>query len=361
MTSPERVPGFTYRSLPMNVVFGQGAVHGLRAEVKRLGCSRVLLVTGPGLEEPVASLRAELGDLVAAEFTDAVVHTPTHITDRAVAVFASAGCDGVVSLGGGSATGLSKALAARTDAPQVVVPTTYAGSEVTPVLGETTDGVKTTRSGPEILPETVVYDVDLTLGLPVPLSVVSAVNAMAHAVEALYSPDANPVTDQHAVESVRLLADGLRRISDDPRNLRARSELLQGAWLAGICLATAGMGLHHKLCHTVGASLDLPHAETHTVILPHAMHYNAAAAPVVMERIGGILGGAYAPAAVHDLVKGLNGPVSLHELGVAESDLPALAEAAVTRPYPNPAPVTDEGIRALLVAAWRGDRPHPSA
>ncbi|GAA3026228.1 maleylacetate reductase and hydroxyquinol 1,2-dioxygenase domain-containing protein [Streptomyces glomeratus] len=348
---------FVYTSHPSRVVFGSGAVDRLREEIERLGRQRILLLSGPALEWASARVREAAGDLVVAEFGDAAMHTPVEVTERALAILRETSADCLVAVGGGSTTGLSKALALRTGLPQVILPTTYAGSEVTPVLGETRDGHKTTRSSPEILPGTVLYDVDLTLTLPVPLSVTSGVNALAHAVEALYSADANPVTDGQALQAISLIGRALPRLAADPADREARADLLEAAWLAGTCLATVGMGLHHKLCHTLGGSFGLPHAPTHTVILPHAMAYNAPAAPEVMRRIAEALGVPDAPAGVHDLVTSLGGPVSLRELGMPESGLAHAAEWAAATPYPNPREVTAEGLAGLLSDAWHGRRP----
>ncbi|MEW9515909.1 maleylacetate reductase and hydroxyquinol 1,2-dioxygenase domain-containing protein [Streptomyces tubercidicus] len=348
---------FVHTSRPSRVVFGAGTVDRLRDEVALLGASRVLLLSSPPLAEVSAQVREALGDLLAAEFDGAAMHTPVDVTERALGVLRAAHADCVVAVGGGSTTGLSKALALRTDLPQVIVPTTYAGSEVTPVLGETRDGQKVTRSSPAILPETVVYDVNTTLSLPFDLSVTSGINALAHAVEALYSADANPVTDQQALDAITGISRALPRLAADPADLGARGDLLRAAWLAGTCLATVGMGLHHKLCHTLGGSFELPHAPTHTVVLPHAMAYNAPAAPDTMRRIAEALGVPDAPAGVYDLIVSLGGPASLHGLGMAEADLPRAAELAVATPYPNPRELTVEGIAGLLDEAWHGRRP----
>src|SRR5690349_2207021 len=250
---------FTFNVRSPRVVFGRGTLAQLPDEVAALGKRRPFLVAG---ERHAVELPGAVG-----RFTDVSQHTPVDVSDRAAERAAASGADCVVSVGGGSATGLGKAVAARLGLPQVAVPTTYAGSEVTPVLGETAGGVKTTRRAPEILPATVVYDVDLTLGLPVPLSVTSGVNALAHAVEALYAPDANPVTDGQATRAITLLARALPRIIADPGDLAARSDALTGAWLAGVCLGTVRMGPHHKLCHQLGGSHGLPHSPTHTVLL----------------------------------------------------------------------------------------------
>jgi maleylacetate reductase len=346
-----------HTSHPSRVVFGVGTVERLREEVERLGCSRVLLLSSPPVAEASARVRQALGDLVVAEFDGAAMHTPVEVTEQALQVLRNSSADCLVAVGGGSTTGLSKALALRTDLPQVILPTTYAGSEVTPVLGETRDGRKVTQSSPAILPETVVYDVEFTRTLPVGMSVTSGVNALAHAVEALYSTDANPVTDQLALDAISRIARALPVLATDPSDLEARADLLHAAWLAGTCLASVGMGLHHKLCHTLGGGFDLPHAQTHTVVLPHAMAYNAPAAKDVMSRIAGALGVADAPSGLFDLIAALHGPTSLRELGMAEAELPRAAELAVSTPYPNPRELTIEGIQGLLSDAWHGRRP----
>jgi alcohol dehydrogenase class IV/protocatechuate 3,4-dioxygenase beta subunit len=348
---------FVHTSHPSRVVFGSGTAGRVAEEIERLGCSRVLLLAGPSVAQAAARVREVLGGLVVAEFDGAAMHTPVEVTERALTVLREASADCLVAVGGGSTTGLSKALALRTDLPQVVLPTTYAGSEVTPVLGETSEGRKVTRSSPAILPETVVYDVDFTLSLPLATSVTSGVNALAHAVEALYSADANPVTDQQALDAISRIARALPRLAADPADRDARADLLHAAWLSGICLATVGMGLHHKLCHTLGGSFDLPHAATHTVVLPHAMAYNAPAAPEAMARIAEALGVPDAPAGVYDLTASLGGPTSLRELGMPESGLDRAAGLAAAAPYPNPREVTAGGIAALLSDAWQGRRP----
>jgi alcohol dehydrogenase class IV/protocatechuate 3,4-dioxygenase beta subunit len=285
------------------------------------------------------------------------MHTPVDVTERALDVLREHSADCLVAVGGGSTTGLAKALALRTDLPQLILPTTYAGSEVTPVLGETQDGRKTTVASPAILPETVVYDVEFTLGLPVGLSVTSAVNAMAHAVEALYAPQANPVIDAMALDAIALSARALPALVAEPSDTAARADLLRAAWLAGTCLGSVGMGLHHKLCHTLGGAFDLAHAATHTVILPHAMAYNAPAARDAMSRIADALGVPDAPSGMFDLITSLGGPTSLRELGMAEADLPQAARLAVATPYPNPRELTPTGIESLLRDAWQGRRP----
>lgn len=352
---------FVHETPSARIVFGAGALATVGAELDRLGATHALVLSTPeqsGLADRVADL---LGSGAAGTFTGAAMHTPVDVTERALAVAKQLGADAVVSVGGGSTTGLGKAVASRLAWPHLVVPTTYAGSEVTPVLGETAEGEKTTRSGPEILPDAVVYDVELTLTLPWPMTVTSAVNAMAHAVEALYAPDARPEVDQMAVEAIGSLTSGLRALAADRNDVEARDDLLYGAWLAGTCLGSVGMGLHHKLCHTLGGGFGLPHAPTHTVVLPYAMAYNAQAVPDTMRRIADAMGTEAsaggetdAAIAVQRLVKELEGPTSLGELGFQERDISRAVELATARPYPNPREVTPEGIRDLLTHALHG-------
>src|SRR5574337_379289 len=353
----ESMRGFVYTGRPSRVVFGRGTVAAVADEVARLGHGRVLLLGGRQVAAAADEVQTALASLVVARFDDAAMHTPVDVTDRVLQIAENHAVDCVVSVGGGSTTGLSQALAARKGYDQVIVPTTYAGSEVTPVLGETQSGVKTTRSGADILPETVVYDVDLTLDLPAGLTLASTINAMAHAVEALYAPDANPVTDGMALQAITAIVGALPAVMADPADLDARSELLRSAWLAGTCLAYAAMGLHHKLCHTLGGSFGLPHAQTHTAMLPYTMAYNASAAPAVMARIADAMRVPDAPAGVFDLVSTLGGATSIAELGFARDDIGHAAELATAKPYPNPREVTRAGIAALLDSACAGRRP----
>ncbi|GAA2787447.1 maleylacetate reductase and hydroxyquinol 1,2-dioxygenase domain-containing protein [Crossiella cryophila] len=358
MAEFEHTANFEYTANPARIVFGAGTLSRLPAEVRALGGTRALLLgTSARSTDRAADV---LGPLLVARFDRAAMHTPVEVTEAALELLRANGIDCLVAVGGGSAIGLAKALALRTDLPQVVLPTTYAGSEVTAVLGQTEQGRKSTLASPGVLPETVVYDVELTLGLPVALSVTSGVNAMAHAVEALYAPQANPVTERLAVESITLLARALPRIVADPADVEARADALQGAWLAGTCLGSVGMGLHHKLCHTLGGSFGLPHAETHTVVLPHAMAYNASAAPAAMCLVARALGVTDAPRGLYDLIVRLGGPISLRELGLGRGDLSRVVELATAAPYPNPRPVTAEGLAALLTDAWNGCAPTPS-
>ncbi|MFJ9315337.1 maleylacetate reductase [Pimelobacter simplex] len=340
-----------HETSPSRVLLGAGARHAVPEELTRLGADRVLVVATRSAGTTADELVAALGERAVARFDGAVVHTPVAVTDEALALAGASGADAVVTIGGGSAVGLGKALVARTGLPHLTMPTTYAGSEVTPVLGETKDGVKQTRRDPALLPGTVVYDVDLTLSMPVGLTLTSAVNALAHAVEALWATTSTPVSDALATESARLLLGALPPVLDDPTSPAGREALQQGAWLAGTCLATVPMGLHHQLAHALGGTFDLPHAPLHTLLLAHVVRHNLPFAPAADERLTAITGGDPA-AAIAALAASYDGPRRLRDLGVPDDGLAAVANRVAAAPYPNPGPVDAPAVLALLRAAW---------
>jgi alcohol dehydrogenase class IV len=349
---------FVYEALPTRVVFGSGTVTQLRAEAERLGMHRVLVLSTPGRGVAQArEIAALLGDLSVGVHAGAVMHTPVDATETALRVVRELVADAVVAVGGGSTTGLGKAIALRTDLPQIVLPTTYAGSEMTPILGETKDGVKTTQRTPKVLPEVVIYDVDLTLGLPPAIATTSGMNALAHAVEALYAGDRNPIISLMAEEGIRSLARALPKIVNDPQDRTARADALYGAWLCGTCLGSVGMALHHKLCHVLGGTFDLPHAETHTIVLPHAVAYNAPSAPDAMERIARALGAADAAQGLYELAGRLGAKRALRDIGMPADGIERAVQYAMAAPYWNPRPLEEGRLRDLLMRSWNGDPP----
>jgi alcohol dehydrogenase class IV len=349
---------FVYEPLPTRVVFGSGTVAELKPEAERLNLHRLLVLSTPGRGEAQArEIAALLGDLAVGIHAGAVMHTPVDATEKALQVVRELGADAVVAVGGGSTTGLGKAIALRTDLPQIVLPTTYAGSEMTPILGETKDGVKTTQRTLKVLPEVVIYDVDLTMGLPASIAATSGMNAMAHAVEALYARDRNPVISLMAEEGIRSLARALPGIADDPQDREARADALYGTWLCGACLGAVGMALHHKLCHVLGGSFDLPHAETHTIVLPHAVAYNAPAVPEATDRIAQALGVEDAAQGLFELAGRLGAKQALRDIGMPADGIEQALKAAMAAPYWNPRPIEEDGLRDLLTRAWNGDPP----
>jgi alcohol dehydrogenase class IV len=351
------IGSFNFENLPCRVVFGSGTLAAAKAEIERLGGKRALVLTTPQQEAQGNRLRDALGSLCVGVFAGATMHTPVEVTEQALAAMKACEADCVVSLGGGSTTGLGKALALRTGVNQLCVPTTYAGSEMTPILGETRDGLKTTLRDVAVLPETVIYDVDLTMTLPARLAATSGINAIAHAVEALYARDTNPVTSLMAEEGIRALARALPVIAARSDDREARTDALYGAWLCGVCLGTVGMALHHKLCHTLGGTFDLPHAETHTIVLPHALAYNAPAVPEAMARISRAIGAADAAQGLYDLARRLGAKLALRDIGMPESGIDKAADLAVTNAYWNPRPLERGAIHNLIARAWAGEPP----
>ncbi|WCK01707.1 maleylacetate reductase [Agrobacterium tumefaciens] len=347
---------FVYMAAPARIVFGTGSSADVAEEIRRLGLSRALVLSTPQQKGDAEALAARLGRLAAGVFSDAAMHTPVEVTKNAVEAYRAAGADCVVALGGGSTTGLGKAIALRTGAAQIVIPTTYAGSEVTPILGQTENGVKTTMRGLEILPEVVIYDAELTLGLPVSISMTSGLNAMAHAAEALYARDRNPIASLMALEGLRAMIEALPAVRVAPQDIGARETALYGAWLCGTVLGAVGMSLHHKLCHTLGGSLDLPHAETHAVLLPHTIAYVEEAVPDLLAPLAALVGGR-AGAGLFDFAARLGAPSSLAALGVGADDLDPMAELATSNPYWCPRPIEKTAIRDLLQRAFEGVRP----
>ena len=349
---------FQYEALPMRVRFGAGALASLPDELDQIGLQRVLVLCSPGQEDTGELVASALGDRCVGIRPDAVMHVPADVAARARAEAISLGADGCVTVGGGSAIGLGKAIALKHGLPIVAVPTTYAGSEMTPVWGLTTHGRKETGRDPKVLPRTVVYDPELTLSLPVTMSVTSGINAIAHAVEALYAPDATPIISLLAEEGVRALSTALPAVVADGSDLEARSEALYGAWLCGATLGATTMSLHHKLCHALGGTLNLPHSETHTVVIPYVLAFNESHAPDAAAALSRALGVDDDPAdRLWNLSRELDAPRSLAELGMQKSDIDRIAEEVTSWSYGNPRPITYDAVRDLLFTAWSGQWP----
>ncbi len=348
---------FIYEARPGRVVFGAGSLKHLESEVLALGAERALLLCTPEQRATAEAIAQRLGTRCAGVFDRAVMHVPIEVAREARQVARELGADCAIAVGGGSTIGLGKAIALDSGLPILAVPTTYAGSEMTPIYGITEAGLKRTGTDLKVLPRTVIYDPELTLTLPVDMSITSAMNALAHAAEGLYSRDANPITALIAEEAIAAIGHGLPGVFADGRDLAARSRLLYGAWLAGSVLGTVGMALHHKLCHTLGGSFNLPHAATHTIVLPHALAYNAKAAPEAMRRIARALGTDSAALGVYELARRHGAPLALRELGMSVADVDKAADIASANPYWNPRPVEREAIRSLLHDAFEGVPP----
>lgn len=348
---------FIYIGRPARVLFGAGTLRQLPAELDRLRVRKALVLSTPEQRASAEQVATLLGERAAGVFDRAVMHVPIETAREAREHAARLGADCAVAIGGGSTVGLGKAIALESALPIVAIPTTYAGSEMTTIYGITEGGMKKTGREDRVLPRTVIYDPELTLGLPVAMSITSGMNAIAHAAEGLYSTTTNPIIDLMAEEGIRALGLALPRLRAQPRDLEVRGNALYGAWLCGTVLASVDMALHHKLCHTLGGSFNLPHAETHTIVLPHALAYNAQAAPEAMRRIAGALAAGSAPQAVFDLAADNGAPVALRDVGMKAVDLDRACDFAMQNQYPNPRPLERAAIRQLLQDAFEGNRP----
>ena len=346
---------FTHDWLPQRVRFASGgAAEAVAEEVRRLGATRVMAIASDATRaEPVLA-----GVPVAVLHTEVVMHVPLEVAERARAVAAEHLADALVCVGGGSTTGLAKAVALTTGLPIVAVPTTYAGSEATDVWGLTDNGRKTTGVDRVVLPRVVVYDASLMLGLPVPTSVASGLNALAHCVASMWGPRTDPIDQSLALEGIRALRTGLPRVVEDPMELAGREQTLYGAYLSAVAFASAGSGLHHKICHVLGGMFNLPHAETHAVVLPYVLARNAPAVPALDQRMAEAFAADSALAGLLALRDETSAPRSLRDLGLNEDDVPKAVQPILdASPESNPTPVTAENIEALLRAAWAGKEP----
>ncbi|WP_322057187.1 maleylacetate reductase [Paraburkholderia sp. J63] len=348
---------FVYKARPARVIFGAGSLRHLEREVLELGANRALVLCTPEQRALAQSVADRVGARAVGLYDQAAMHVPIEVARDAREFAQACGADCAIAVGGGSTIGLGKAIALESHLPILAIPTTYAGSEMTPIYGVTEAGLKRTGTDARVLPKTVIYDPELTVTLPAELSVTSGINAIAHAAEGLYAHDANPVMSLIAEEGIRALAQGLPGVRRDAADLGARSDALYGAWLCGTVLGNVGMSLHHKLCHTLGGSFNLPHAQTHTVVLPHALAYNAAHAPDAMERIARAIGADDAARGLYDLARENGAPVALKSIGMAEADLDRAADIAVANPYWNPRPIERPALRALLQDAFDGVPP----
>ena len=348
---------FIYNAQAARVVFGAGSLQHLGREIEALGARKALVLSTPEQRASAEMIADLLGPRAAGVFDRAVMHVPMETAREARELARQLGADCAVAIGGGSTTGLGKAIALDSGLPILAIPTTYAGSEMTSIYGITEGGLKKTGKDARVLPRTVIYDPELTLSLPVRMSVTSGINALAHAAEGLYAVDRNPIMDLMAKEGIAAMGRALPAIKKEAMDITARSDALYGAWLCGTVLGNVGMALHHKLCHTLGGSFNLPHADTHTIVLPHALAYNAAAAPQAMQAIAQALQGRSAAQAVFDLAQNNGAPVALRDIGMKASDLDQACDIAMQNQYPNPRPLERAAIRQLLQDAFEGVGP----
>jgi maleylacetate reductase len=343
----------------VRVVFGPGALGQVASEARSLG-SRIMIISGRHEAEAANAVSDQLGDDLAWRIADVVQHVPVEVAAKANQAARDAGVGVLVSIGGGSATGLAKAVARNTGLPILAVPTTYAGSEMTPIWGQSDQGEKTTGRDPRVLPRIVVYDPALTVSMLPELTAASGMNAVAHAVESLYAPDSTQLSSEIAEEAIRALAHGLPHAVRQPDDLKARAEVLRGAWLAGWSLGSTTMGLHHKLAHVLGGRYQLPHAGTHSALLPQVAAFNAPAASDAFTRAGRALGvsgpGAIGPA-LFELAIQLQAPTSLADLGLERNAIEDVGKIVAGAPVTNPRDFTEDDVSYLVLQAYLGNKP----
>ena len=347
----------SYKALPWNILFGAGMKERLPAALDELGLSAALVLCTPGQRARAESISELLGERAVGLFSNARMHVPAATLEEATQVARSLGAKCTVSIGGGSTTGLGKALAVREGLDNVAIPTTYSASEMTDIWGVTEDGRKSTSRDRAALPTLTLYDPRLTVSLPPSVSAASGLNGLAQAVVNVATDRPNPMIESLALDGIRALAQSLPKVIAEPDNIEARSQALYGTAMAGCAIGLGATSLHHKLCHAFGGALDTPHAETHAILLPHSVAYNAAAAAAGTRRVAEALGVDDAATGIHELTKRIGAPTSLQQIGVAESDLDLVVERVTALSFHNPEPVTLVGIRALLLDAFEGVPP----
>jgi maleylacetate reductase len=379
---------FSYITAAQQVIFGAGALAQLGEAVEHFGWQRVMLCTLARFQTSglVARIESILGRRLAVIYAQVQPHVPQAQVEAALALAIAHDVDSVIGLGGGSPIGMAKAVSLALEAqrsgqparaafptdqpavPVIAIPTTYAGSEMTPIYGITqaANGAtrKVTVTDGKVTPKLTLYDPELTLALPPQMTASSGINALAHCIEALYSITRNPVSTAAALEGTRHLVEALPRATANGADLAARTEMLIGAHLAAVAIASVKLGLHHGLCHVLGGTAGVPHGVANSIMLPHVMRFNAdVTAPelAAAARAMGIAGAnddesaGEAVEAVYDLVARLGLPQRLRDVGVAEADLPRLAQFALKSQavQSNPKSITNASqTEVVLRAAW---------
>ena len=349
--------GFVYDAVGGRVVFGDGSVRAVPDELEALGARTTMIIASGSSRSAADALHEQMGDRVVARIDQVNPHVPLVDIERARNLAATSSSEAVVSIGGGSAVGLGKNIALALPVKHLAVPTTYSGSEMTPVHGHTADGVKRSGRDPQAKPNTVVYDPELSRALPMAVTAGSVMNAMAHCIEALYAERRNPVTSSIATEGLRALRSGLVRVVSDQHDRDGRTSLLYGAFLAGTALGAVGIAIHHKICHVLGGTFGLSHGDANAVILPQAVAATAPFEPEVMARVAEALERADPAAGLFDLAAAAGAPSSLAQLGMKEVDLDRAADLILENPGFSPRPVERLWIRQLLDGAFLGKKP----
>lgn len=350
------IPGrFTYRSDPVRIVFGAGAIAALPAEASLHNMSRLMVLCSQSRADFARRVTASIADRCVAFCDASAPNMPREVFERIVDDIKRQNLDGFVVIGGGSPIGLAKAAAATTKIPYIAIVTTYSGSEMAARwrIGIADDRIS--GDGAAALPATAIYDPELTLDLPARFSAASGMNAMAHAVESLYGIDTNPIVQAMAEEAIKRLGSSLPRLVQNPRDLDARTDVLYGAWLAANFRAE--VGLEHAIAQRVRQWFNLDHAHTHAVATPYAIGFNAVAAPEAMARIQRALGVTDAARGLYDLNVRLGLPTGLKGLGLREEDIAKAVDVVAAVKITHPRPVAKADLANIIGQAYAGEPP----
>lgn len=348
---------FHYNALPIDVYFGIDRSAQAKDIFLEQGYRRVIVITTSGHEEAGKELSDKLGNISSGVYPHAVMHVPVEVANKAVKFVRDNSIDCCLALGGGSTIGLAKAIALKTHLPIVATPTTYDGSEMTNIYGITDNHRKTTGKDVNVLPKIVIYDPELYLTLLAQISACSGMNAMAHAIESLYAKDKNPIISMMAIESIKAIKSSLPIIIRDLKNILARQQASYGAWLAGVCLGSVGMAIHHKICHVLGGTFNLPHAEAHAITLAYSIHYNRNADIRAMDKLAEALNVRSREEiglAIYRLNQSLGIKMALKEIGLPEEGLDKVARIVCDSPYYNPRDYNKEELKGLLEKTYEG-------
>ncbi|MFC5947446.1 maleylacetate reductase [Pseudonocardia lutea] len=352
---------YSHDTVGGRLLFGAGSARdALSGELDRLGATRALLVADVAAPDLLQRITEPLADRIVVTLTDVRQHVPIEQAEAARAAARDHDVEAIITVGGGSATGLGKAVALTRDVPIISVPTTYAGSELTPIWGLTEARRKSTGRDERVRPKVVVYDPELLTSLPAEVATASAFNALAHCYETLWASATTPVARMYALEGIEWVTTGLRMssgaVGDD---LRRAETLLHGTYFAGTAFAITGSGLHHKICHVLGGRFGLPHAQTHTALLPHVAAFNQETLDGLDPRLAHALHASDSREGLAALYAATGAPQSLQQVGLTASQLPeAIAAVQESLPIPNPRPVTAAAVAELLTAAFDPVRNH---
>jgi maleylacetate reductase len=349
-------PVFDFFCHSPTVMFGAGRATQVSARLRELGRSRALVVTTASGQRRYAPVIESMDGTVKACFAGAQPHCPIDVARAALDAYLGAGCDSVVSLGGGSTIGLGKYIAVETGAPHIALPTTLSGSEMTPLFGVLVDGEKRSRREPKALANTVIVDPVLAQSLPIRETATTGMNALAHCIEALYVPKSNPLTNQLALTGIDMLYRALKKLADEPADLEARTQAAYGATIGGLMVNSVGIGMHHRICHVLGGRFEVPHGQSNCVVLPHVLAYNASAIPEACAAMELVMG-AHPAVALHRLARDLAAPAALSDLGVPADSIAAIAVESLHHIDHNPLPVDEASVLTLMQAAWTGQEP----